>query len=173
MGYLRVGGRGRSASRAEEVGRGMSRSVEGIRQRGDIYIAGGSVGGAAEGRGGRDRGCSGGSDEGHICHILLQGRFGAGGRSGAVGVGWTGLGGSGGFLLWGPRDEVGHCPGHCSLEIQWGAPGRWGWRSSDLFRRRVVGGKERGERRSKQSRAWPHILNDWSAGSRYHIRGPG
>ena len=71
-------GRGRSLSRP---GGGYTweggRSVEGIRRRGDIYIAGLGRCGVVEGalRGGRDRGSSGGSDEGHIRHITSQGRF--------------------------------------------------------------------------------------------------
>ena len=116
-GVIRVKGEGvdQRVGRGEVIlGRG-GRSMEGIRRRGDIYIAGLGGCGVVEGalRGGRDRGSSGGSDEGHIRHITSQGRFGVERRR--AGDGWTDRGGSRGFFFRGPNHEVFHCPGHTLL----------------------------------------------------------
>merc|ERR1711954_25883 len=90
-GVIRVKGEGvdQRVGRGEVIlGRG-GRSVEGIRRRGDIYIAGLGGCGVVEGalRGGGD-----------------------GGRR-RRGVGWTGRGGSRGFFFRGPNHEGFHCPG--------------------------------------------------------------
>ena len=116
-GVIRVKGEGvdQRVGRGEVIlGRG-GRSVEGIRRRGDIYIAGLGGCGVVEGalRGGRDGGSSGGSDEGHIRHITSQGRFGEERRR--AGDGWTGRGGSRGFFFRGPNHEGFHCPGQSLL----------------------------------------------------------